>query len=273
MTQPLDPQYRVLPRPSRGHPHHYGPRVFVHAFPWPMSLLTRLCTPQTTQPEFNRVVASLYDFLLTQVVGLELTTRTVEAATRMAAFNPEAVLDVEVVDPTQDVVVVDIARAGILPGQRFYDGLHHVLEPAHVRQDHIFMNRAVNERGEVVGVNMSGSKIGGPVAGRTVIIPDPMGATGSSLLATMDLYRRQPGGPPARFIAVNLIVTPEYLRRLTAEAPDLHVHCVRVDRGMSPPAVFAHAPGLHEEEQGLNAHDYIVPGGGGFGELINNALS
>ena len=42
---------------------------------------------------------------------------------------------------------------------------------------------------------------------------------------------------------------------------------------MSPIDVLQTVPGTHwDKESGLNAHQYIVPGGGGFGELMNNAL-
>ena len=269
-----DRQYLHLPRPSRGFKHQYGDRVFIHSHPFPMSLLTRLCALGTTQPVFNQLIRTLYQYLLFDVASLELRTVQVERPTRMQAYNPEAILRAETIDPHQEIVVADIARAGILPSQVVFDGLHDVMDAHFLRQDHIFMNRATNEKGEVIGVNLSGSKIGGSVAGRTLIIPDPMAATGSSMLATLDLYRNQPDGPPARFIAIHLIVTPEYIRRVLKEAPDIHIHCIRLDRGLSAPDVlktpFGERP---EEERGLNEHDYIVPGGGGFGELINNALT
>lgn len=274
MTNPIDRQYARLPRPNPGLVHRYGERVFIHSTPFPMALLTRLCSPGCSQPEFNRLVSRLYDYLLSQIVSQEFRTVQMERSTRMLAYNPEAVLRTECVDPHQEVVVVDIARAGILPSQRFFDGLHDVLEPEYVRQDHVFMNRAVNEKGEVTGVNMSGSKIGGLVANRTVLIPDPMAATGGSMLATLDLFRNQEGGPPARFIAAHLIITPEYLKRVLEAAPDLHVHCIRLDRGLSTNDVLQSTPGDQwDDERGLNEHDYIVPGGGGFGELMNNAMT
>ena len=79
-------------------------------------------------------------------------------------------------------------------------------------------------------------------------------------------------GRARRFICVNLIVTPEYLRRITTEHPDVLVYAVRVDRGLSPPEIFSTIPGTHwDREKGLNERQYIVPGGGGFGEIMNNA--
>ena len=273
MSVPTDCQYRHLPLPSRGVEHHYGDRVNIHAFPYPLTLLTRLSSPQTTQPLFNLLLAELYRFLIAQVASLELTQVHDEQPTRMQRYNPEGIIRGQVLDPAQQIIVVDVARAGIIPAQLFFDSLCTLLDPRAVRQDHIFMNRRTNDKGEVVGVDMSGSKIGGPVDGRLVIIPDPMGATGSSMIRTMQLYRERVQDRPVRFVCVNLIVTPQYVKRLVNEAPDVTIHTVRLDRGLSPQEVLDRPPGqLWNREDGLNAEDYIVPGAGGLGELINNAL-
>jgi hypothetical protein len=54
--------------------------------------------------------------------------------------------------------------------------------------------------------------------------------------------------------------------------PQAEIFAVRLDRGLSAPDVLRAVPGERwDEENGLDAHDYIVPGGGGFGELMNNA--
>ncbi len=273
MSNPIDSQFRTLPLPSRGIEHHYGERVCLHSFPYPLTLLTRLSTPETAQPLFNLLLRELYGFLLGKVASLELQQIQVEQPTRMQPINPEGVIRGSVLDPDQKVIVVDVARAGIVPSQIFFDGLCTLLNSAAVRQDHIFMQRVANEKGEVVGVDMSGSKIGGPVNERLVIIPDPMGATGSSMIRTMQHYRERSEGRPTRFVCVNLIVTPQYVKRLVTEAPDVTIHAIRLDRGLSPQDVLDRPPGeLWDRENGLNAEDYIVPGAGGVGELINNAL-
>jgi uracil phosphoribosyltransferase len=50
------------------------------------------------------------------------------------------------------------------------------------------------------------------------------------------------------------------------------VYALRVDRGLSPPEVLATVPGTRwSEERGLDEHQYIVPGAGGVGEILNNA--
>jgi hypothetical protein len=47
-----------------------------------------------------------------------------------------------------------------------------------------------------------------------------------------------------------------------------------LDRGLSPTDVLATVPGERwAEERGLNDRQYIVPGAGGVGEIMNNALS
>jgi uracil phosphoribosyltransferase len=205
------------------------------------------------------------------VAGLELTQAYVDRPTRMVTHHPRGRYAGLVLDPAQEVVVVDIARAGMIPAMRFFEGLSVLLDPACVRQDHIYSARVLNERGEVVGADISGAKVGGPVAGRLVVFPDPMGATGTSMVRAMDFYRALSGGPPARFVAVHLIVTPEYLRRVLGSGHDVHVHAIRLDRGCSPADVMAGVPGARwDEERGLNGDDYIIPGAGGLGELLNN---
>jgi uracil phosphoribosyltransferase len=71
---------------------------------------------------------------------------------------------------------------------------------------------------------------------------------------------------------VHLIVTPEYVRNVLRAHPDTLVYALRVDRGLSPPDVLATVPGTRwDEERGLDDHQYIVPGAGGIGEILNNA--
>jgi uracil phosphoribosyltransferase len=140
-----------------------------------------------------------------------------------------------------------------------------------VRQDHVFMNRRSDALGQVIGIDVSGSKIGGPIDGAFVVLPDPMGATAGSMIHAIDLYRDR--GVAARFIAVHLIVTPEYLRAMSQAHPEVVVYAVRLDRGLSAPEVLKSIPGTYWElERGLNQNHYIVPGGGGFGEIMNNAF-
>jgi uracil phosphoribosyltransferase len=72
---------------------------------------------------------------------------------------------------------------------------------------------------------------------------------------------------------VHLIITPEYLRHVTTKHPEVIVYALRLDRGLSAPEVLQTMPGERwDEERGLTDKHYIVPGGGGLGEVMNNSF-
>ena len=241
--------------------HRYGDNVHILADAYLLSLLAKLCSDSTFQPEIGRLVTLLYNGLAGHILSCEFPLKVASVETRMIHYNEEGVYEGTILDPDVKTVVVDIARAGIMPSQVFFDVLNSALTPRQVRQDHIFMNRKVDKENKVVGVDISGSKIGGDVEDAIVVIPDPMGATAGSMVSTIDIYKNQVKGKAARFIAAHLIVTPEYIRRVKAEHPDLVVYACRLDRGLSPPDVLRTVPGTRwDEERGLNANQYIVPG-------------
>ena len=248
--------------------HRYGPNIHILDDPYMRTLLAELCMPATMQPRLNWLLQSLYEGLLRACINNEFPQKTRSVRTRMGAEYRGVLLDA-----VTEVVTVDIARAGIKPSLACFELLSTVLDPAGVRQDHVIMNRVTNEAGAVTGAAISGTKVGGPVEGRIVLFPDPMGATGSSLAEVVRWYREHAEGRPAGLISLNLIVTPEFLKRMAEQEPDLRVYAYRVDRGLSPPDVLAMVPGeAWDREHGLDEHDYIVPGAGGLGEVLNNAL-
>jgi uracil phosphoribosyltransferase len=133
------------------------------------------------------------------------------------------------------------------------------------------MSRKSDELGRVVGVELAGSKIGGTIDGAVLVIPDPMGATGSTIVRALEHYR-EGYGAPSRVLAMPMIATPEFLRRVLDAEPELVVYTARLDRGLSDPDVLAARPGKHwSRERGLNEHGYIVPGAGGMGEVLNTS--
>ena len=65
---------------------------------------------------------------------------------------------------------------------------------------------------------------------------------------------------------------PEYLSHVTSHYPEVIVYALRLDRGLSTPKAINSIPGTYwNEERGLNEKQYIVPGAGGLGEVINNS--
>jgi uracil phosphoribosyltransferase len=256
--------------------HHYGKNIHILSDPYLLSLLARLCAEETVQPVINELIQSIYSSLLNTVAAREFPTKKAEIRTRMAEFHPkEAVYSGPYMDADQPVVSVNLARAGTLPSHICYTSLNYFMNPRLVRQDHISIGRITDTTARVTGSQVSGHKIGGDVDDAIVLFPDPMGATGGTLVEAVSLYKsmKKAGKTGAKkYIALHCIVTPEYLANIAKAHPDLIVYAVRLDRGLSSDKVLASTPGeFWSEERGLNDQQYIVPGGGGFGEVMNNA--
>jgi uracil phosphoribosyltransferase len=252
-------------------PHHYGEGVHILSDPLSLQILGKLCAHGTVQPEVGRLLIECYRTLVHNVIAHEFPRRRMEVTTRMVDHTPRGVWVGEGVDPRTPAIVVAVARAGLVPSQITFDYLVQFIDPQGVRQDHLVLERALDASGRVTGARMFGSKIGGSIDGAFVLVPDPMGATGSTVTRVLEQYRER--GRPARIIAVHLIITPEYLRHVRTRHPEVVVYALRLDRGLSSDEVLATVPGTRwQDEQGLNEHQYIVPGAGGMGEVINNAF-
>ena len=252
--------------------HRYGPNVHLLDDPLAWTQLARLCARETGQPQVGRLVRVLYERLSEVVLAAEFPRTRIDVPTRMVSSSPQAVYRGVSVAASTKAVTVGIARAGTMPSQVVYDLFNEVLDPAGVRQDHLFMSRMTDEAGRVVGATWHDAKIGRDVDGRIVLFPDPMGATGSSMISAISHYKTKLDGTPAKCVTMHLIVTPEYLRRLQKDHPDVIVYALRLDRGLSAPEILATVPGERwDDEVGLNDHQYIVPGAGGVGEILNNS--
>lgn len=252
--------------------HAYGKNVHLLDDPLAWTLLARLCAQDTHQPEVGRLVKRLYEKMIEIVLAAEFPRVRIDIPTRMVTSAPEAVVRTASIARTSKCVTVGIARAGTMPSQVVYDCLNEMLEPEGVRQDHLFMSRKTDDAGKVIGADWHDAKIGRDVDGRTVFFPDPMGATGSSIVRALTHYKTQLDGTPAKNIVMHLILTPEYIKNVLTHHPDTIIYTWRLDRGLSPKAVLETKPGTRwAEEKGLNDHQYIVPGAGGVGELLNNS--
>ncbi len=251
--------------------HYYGKDVHLLDDPYLLSLLSELCAPKTFQPLISELTTRIYRGMLHHVLRNEFSYTDASVPTRMAEFHSEAVYRGPVLDRSQKVVTVNLARAGTLPSQVIYHELNYCLDPALIRQDHIGISRKTNESHQTTGSLVSGHKIGGSVEQALVLYPDPMGATGGTIVEAAKLYQEL--GTAKKTIAMHCIVTPEYLKKVTKEIPGIVIYAVRLDRGLSSVKVLQSDPGKHwDEERGLNDNSYIVPGGGGFGEILNNAF-
>ena len=143
--------------------------------------------------------------------------------------------------PKDDLLVATVLRAG-LP---FHEGFLHVFDKAAngvVSAYRMYTNREHTE----VGIHTE--YMAAPSCkGKTLIIVDPMLATGGSMAASYEALVKT--GTPKKVHIACVIATPEGLEVLRQTLPDdATVWCAAIDPGM-------------------NANKYIVPGFGDAGDL------
>ncbi len=267
-----DRQYRDLPFHPQERPHAYGENVHLLAHAVLLTQVARIGQPECVQPELNQRMKEVYRGLATYLANAVLAKEEAKIPTRMKANHAEGIYEGTVVSPTNRIVLVSLARAGILPAFELFDFFTSILSPEQVRVDHVFINRSTDSENRVTGAAIQGSKIGGSIDDAYVIIPDPMGATGSSLCQVVDYYKEQVKGKPKAWISLNLMITPEYLEGVKSKHAEVSVYTVRLDRALSSTKALKDIPGkFPKEERGLNEEQYILPGAGGIGEVTSNS--
>lgn len=265
-----------------GGTYQFGMRLLEHKYPKQIKILDDpylthlsaiLSTRGCVQPIFNLMIRRVFQQLCVQILNEEWPVHEFKQPTRMSDLHQNLIMNTKALDFKQRGVCIDIARAGMVPSQSFMDELNLVMNPRALRQDHVFASRITNKEGQVTHTHLADSKIGGDIEGAIVMIPDPMGATGNSICEVISHYKEKVGGKAKKYIAAHMIITPEYVKKVTETHPDLIVYTTRLDRGFSTDAALKEIPGtLWDQEKGLDDNQYIVPGAGGVGELINNAF-
>jgi len=153
--------------------------------------------------------------------------------------TPLGQLDIPLIK--DDLLLATVLRAG-LP---FHDGFLHVFDHAacsFVSAYRMYTNREHTEVGIHTEYMASPS-----VKGKTLLIVDPMLATGGSMVAAYEALLKT--GKPASVHIACVIATPEGVEMLQhSVADDVTLWCAAIDPGM-------------------NEHKYIVPGFGDCGDL------
>lgn len=269
-----DVQFQTMDYTSHEIVHKYGANIHILKNPLALFLLSKLCSSETMQPDVTHLLKELYRLLAYEVVAREFPSDHVVSKTRMYEQSTLGLWQGICLAQDPKVIVVALARAGLLPSQITYEFLNQVFVPSHIRQDHLSLGRVLDGEGRVLGAGLHSVKIGGSVDDAILLIPDPMGATGSTVDQVLQHYHLNVQGAPRKMIAMHLIVTPEYLRFIKQRHPQVIVYALRLDRGLSSEKVLLSQPGeFWEEEKGLTDNQYIVPGAGGLGELLNNSYS
>jgi uracil phosphoribosyltransferase len=182
----------------------------------------------TTPPELFRRMAVRISLLLAAEATRDLPSTE---QTVITPIGPAAGRRI-----TTDVVVVPVLRAGL----GMLDAVLALIPTARV--GHIGL-----QRDELTAVaSQYYSKLPADLSGSFVLMIDPMLATGGSAVSALDLLRAA-GARGVRMICI--VAAPEGVALVEQHHPDVHIFTPAVD-------------------EGLNAHKFIVPGLGDFGDRL-----
>ncbi|MBQ5954197.1 MAG: uracil phosphoribosyltransferase [Lachnospiraceae bacterium] len=134
------------------------------------------------------------------------------------------------------LAIVPILRAGL----GMVDGLLNLTPTAKVGHIGLYRDPVTHEPHEYY------CKLPNPIEERTIIVVDPMLATGGSAVDAIRMIKEH-GGRKIKFMCI--IAAPEGLERLHTECPDVQIYVGNLDRCM-------------------NENKYIMPGLGDAGDRI-----
>ena len=134
------------------------------------------------------------------------------------------------------LAIVPILRAGL----GMVDGLLNLTPTAKVGHIGLYRDPVTHEPHEYY------CKLPDPIEQRTIIVVDPMLATGGSAVDAIRMIKEH-GGKKIKFMCI--IAAPEGLEKLHAEHPDVQIYVGNLDRCM-------------------NENKYIMPGLGDAGDRI-----
>ncbi len=178
----------------------------------------------------------------------EFRTLIEEIATLMGyeALRDLPLEDIEVETPIErcmtpvisgkKLAVVPILRAGL----GMVNGILSLVPTAKVGHIGLYRDEETHEPHEYF------CKLPSPIDQRTIVVTDPMLATGGSAVAAVDFIKEH-GGKHIKFMCV--IAAPEGVKRLHEAHPDIQIYIGHIDRE-------------------LNDHAYICPGLGDAGDRI-----
>ncbi len=197
--------------------------------PFLMEILTELRNKHTGAIEFRKGLVKLGRYM-----GYELT-KTMEFE-KVEIETPLEKTEGIIAKDRKNVVIVTVLRAAI----PLMEGLIKVFE--HARVGIVSASRGKAPKFEI---EMNYIKIPEIKPEDTVIIADPMIATGSTLLKVIEEVRKY--GTPKRLIVLGVLAAPEGISRIKGAYPEVEVFVTKIDRE-------------------LNDHGYILPGLGDAGD-------
>lgn len=127
------------------------------------------------------------------------------------------------------LAVVPILRAGL----GMVEGILDLVPTAKVGHIGLYRDEVTHEPHEYY------CKLPNPIEERTIVVTDPMLATGGSAVAAIDFIKEH-GGKKIKFLCI--IAAPEGLERLAQAHPDVQIYVGHLDRELNEAAYIC--PGL-----------------------------
>lgn len=190
--------------------------------------ISRLRDKSTGTSEFRALVAEISMLMGFQALS-DLPLELVEVETPIETCMTPVIAG-------RKLAVVPILRAGL----GMVDGLLRLVPTAKIGHIGLYRDEVTHEPHEYY------CKLPHPIDQRTILVTDPMLATGGSAEAAVDFIKEH-GGKKIKFLCI--IAAPEGLERLTKAHPDVQVYVGHLDRE-------------------LNDNAYICPGLGDAGDRV-----
>ena len=202
--------------------------VFINKHPLVQHKITRLRDKTTGTNEFRSLVEEI-GMLMGYEALADLATEDIEVETPLERTLSPVIAG-------RKMAVVPILRAGL----GMVNGIQALVPTAKVGHIGLYRDPDTHKPVEYY------CKLPTPIEERTIVVTDPMLATGGSACDAIRMIK-QHGGKKIKFMCV--IAAPEGLERLRKEHPDIQIYVGHLDRQ-------------------LNEHAYILPGLGDAGDRI-----
>lgn len=189
--------------------------------------MTIIRNKDTKTKEFRETVSEIAGLLTYEITrDLKLKPKQIETpVASVTGFELES-----------EVVIVPILRAGL----GMVDGIHSLIPNAKIGHIGLYRDEETLEAKEYY------SKFPKGIENSTVLLIDPMLATGNSTVKAIEILRN---AGAIKIIFVGLVGCPEGVKHLNEQAPDVQVYLASLD-------------------EKLNDNGYIVPGLGDAGDRL-----
>ncbi|AMM54869.1 uracil phosphoribosyltransferase [Pyrococcus kukulkanii] len=180
--------------------------------PFIMEILTQLRDKNTGSIAFRKGLVKLGRYMAYEITKT-METKTVKVETPLEETEGIIVKD------RRNVVIVTVLRAAI----PLMEGLIKVFEHARVG-----IVSAVRGKAPKFEIEMDYVKIPQIKPEDTVIVADPMIATGSTLTKVLEEVKKY--GEPKRTIVVGVLAAPEGITKIKSKFPDVEIFVAKIDR-------------------------------------------